>query len=167
MTLLRSHRCLGTELGSKFQSIGTFDGDTQYPVVCFVSGPSCDLQPPSPNSAWAGEAPALTQQWPILLPGHPWSSRTPELRTLWLQLLRPQCVQEGTPFLPLDLFRTLSCFWVLLWSQREVRNLLFSPRLSSSRARRVHCPSPGSAPVGLRETRLLAGMNLSENSNSD
>ena len=167
MTFLRSHRCLETELGSKFQSIGAFDGDTQYPVVCFVSGPSCDLQSPSPNSAWAEEAPPLTQQWPIFLPGHPWSSRTPELRILWLRLLQPQCVQEGPPFLPLDFFRTLSCFWVLLWSQREVRNLLFSTWLPSSRARRVRCPSPGSAPVGLRETRLLAGMNLSENSNSD
>ena len=74
MTLLRSHRCLGTELGSKFQSIGTFDGDTQYPVVCFVSGPSCDLQPPSPNSAWSGEGPLLLNNglfFSLATPGPP------------------------------------------------------------------------------------------------
>ena len=59
MTLLRSHRCLGTELGSKFQSVGTFDGDTRYPTVCFVSSPSCDLQPSSSSSAWVEEGPLL------------------------------------------------------------------------------------------------------------
>ena len=165
MTLLRSHRCLGKELGSKFQSVGTFDGDTRYPTLCFVSGPSCDLQPPSSSSAWR-RAPSYSTMTsssprPRLALQNPGTQNTAATAAV-------ASVSPGRDSISASRFlqNTQLLLGPALVTKRSQEPTL-QPTTALLKGRRVRCPSPGSAPVGLRETRHLSGMNLSENGSSD